>query len=446
MRAVVPVDTGAVELAEVDEVRAGAGEMVIEVAAYSINRGETFQLEQPRDGWRPGKDIAGRVLEAAEGGPPVGSRVVAHLPHSGWAERVTAPATQVAVLPDSISFEQAAAIPLAGLTALRLLRTAGSVIGRRILLTGASGGVGHYFTELAANAGASVTAVVSSPARGDRLLELGAETLAYEVSDARGPFDLVLESVGGESLPIALSKLVPGGDLIWFGEASRQPVTLDFFDFFTAPEAARIRHFHYVHGRDDEDLATLVRLVASGRLHPELGRVEEWSRTDAVLDDLRHRRIRGNVVLTLTLHEEATPMDPKSVVTRYVEAVAAGDRATMGASFARDGVWTYPGDLPLSGDWKGRDLVMDEFLGAVADKLFAPDTPVTIALTNVIADGEQVFAEWTAQATARAGGAYSNNCGAVFVVRDGLIVAVREYTDTDHARRMLFPDEPMLSK
>lgn len=263
MRAVVPVDTGAVGLTEVDEVRPGADEMVIEVAAFSINRGETFQLERPRDGWRPGKDLAGRVVEAAPDGPPVGSRVVAHVPHSGWAERVTAPATHVAVLPDTISFEQAAALPLAGLTALRLLRTAGSVIGRRILLTGASGGVGHYFTELAAGAGAEVTAVVSSPARGARLLELGAEDLVYDVADARGPFDLVLESVGGGSLPVALSKLAPGGDLIWFGEASRQPVTLDFFDFFMAAEAARIRHFHYVQGPDDQDLATLVRLVSS---------------------------------------------------------------------------------------------------------------------------------------------------------------------------------------
>jgi NADPH:quinone reductase-like Zn-dependent oxidoreductase/ketosteroid isomerase-like protein len=438
------VDTGKVALTEVDEVRPGEREMVIEVAAFSINRGETFQLERPRDGWRPGKDIAGQVVEAVPGGPPAGGRVVAHLPHSGWAERVIAPATQVAVLPDWISFEQAAALPLAGLTALRLLRTAGSVIGRRILLTGASGGVGHYFTELAAGAGAVVTAVVSSPERGARLLELGAAELVYDVADARGPFDLVLESVGGKSLPAALSKLAPGGDLIWFGEASRQPVTLDFFDFFTAAEAARIRHFHYVQGRDDEDLATLVRLVSTGRLHPELGRIEDWSRTDAVLDDLRNRRIRGNAVLTL--HKEDPVMnDPKTVVTRYVEAVAAGDLPTIRASFAPDVVWTYPGDLPLSGDWKGRDLVVDEFLGAAAGNLFAPGTPVTIELVNVIADGEQVFAEWTAQATARAGGAYSNKCAGVFTVRDGLIVAVREYLDTDHARRVLFPDIDALS-
>ncbi|TCO38986.1 uncharacterized protein (TIGR02246 family) [Kribbella antiqua] len=432
MRAIVPVDSGKVALAEVKE---PAGDLLIEVAAFSINRGETFQLEQPREGWRPGKDIAGRVIESTDDDLPIGSRIVAHLPHSGWAERVTAPATQVAVLPDNISFTQAAALPLAGLTALRLLRTAGSVIGRRILLTGASGGVGHYFTELAAAAGASVTAVVSSPARGDRLLELGAETLVYDVSDARGPFDLVLESVGGASLPIALSKLVAGGQLIWFGEASRQPVELDFFSLFDGPENAIIKHFHYTDGRDDQDLATLVRLVASGRLHPEIGRVEDWSQTAAVLDDLRNRRIRGNAVLTL--QEETPPMDPKTVVTRYVEAAAAGDRQTMRDSFAPDVVWTYPGELPLSGEWKGRDAVLDDFLGA-AGNLFAPGTRVTITLTNVLADGEQVFAEWTSQATARAGGAYDNKCAAVFTVSGDRIVAVREYTDTDHTRRVLF--------
>ncbi|MEU4291019.1 nuclear transport factor 2 family protein [Kribbella sp. NPDC026596] len=441
MRAVVPVGPGEVAVAEVDEVEPAPGEVVIEVAAFSINRGETFQLERPRDGWRPGKDIAGVVVESPADGPPIGSRVVAHLPHSGWAERVTAPTTQVAVLPDDVSFQQAAALPLAGLTALRLLRTAGSVIGRRILLTGASGGVGHYVTELAAAAGASLTAVVSSPARGERLLELGAETLVYDVSDARGPFDLVLESVGGASLPIALSKLAYGGQLIWFGQASRQPIELDFFSLFDGPENATIRHFHYTDGRDDEDLATLVRLVATGRLHPELGRIEDWSQTDAVLDALRNRRIRGNAVLTL--QEETPRMDPKTVVTRYVEAVAAGDLPTIRNSFAPDVVWTYPGDLPLSGEWKGRDTVVDEFLGAAAGGLFAPGMPVTIKLTNVIADGGQVFAEWTAQATALGGGAYDNNCGAVFTVQDGLIVAVREYTDTDHARRMLFPGNSM---
>lgn len=439
MKAVLPVGRGAVAVAEVDAVEPAAGEVVIEVAAYSLNRGETFQLENPPEGWRPGKDISGRVVATVEGGPAVGSRVVAHVPHSGWAERVSVPATQIALLPDNVSSVQAAALPLAALTALRLLRVAGSVIGRRVLLTGASGGVGHYVTELAASAGASITAVVSEPSRGERLLELGADSIVYDVSDAAGPFDLVLESVGGASLPIALSKLTAGGQLIWFGEASRQPIELDFFDLF-ATENSSIRHFHYTDGDDAADLATLVRLVATGRLHPEVGRTEDWSRTADVLDDLRNRRIRGNAVLTL--HEETPPMDPKTVVIRYVEAVATGDLPTIRASFAPDVVWTYPGDLPLSGEWKGRETVVDEFLLAVAGKLFAPDAPVSIELTNVVAEGEQVFAEWSARATARSGAAYDNRCGGVFTVRDGVIVGVREYLDTDHARRVLFDSMP----
>jgi NADPH:quinone reductase-like Zn-dependent oxidoreductase len=207
---------------------------------------------------------------------------------------------QVAVLPDDVSIEQAAALPLAGLTALRLLRTAGSVIGHRILLIGASGGVGHYFTELAANAGAELTAVVSSPERGARLLELGAAALAYDVADPCGPFDLVLESVGGSSLPVAIAKLRPGGTLIWFGQASREAPRIDFFDLLTGPEAATIRHFHYdSESADGPDLTTLVRLTATGRLHPELGRIEDWSATGEVLGDLRRRQIRANAVLTI---------------------------------------------------------------------------------------------------------------------------------------------------
>jgi NADPH:quinone reductase-like Zn-dependent oxidoreductase len=78
----------------------------------------------------------------------------------------------IAELPADIS--AAAALPLAGLTALRMLRLAGGVTGRRILLTGTSGGVGHYVVELAASAGAEVTAISAAPDRGSRLTELGA--------------------------------------------------------------------------------------------------------------------------------------------------------------------------------------------------------------------------------------------------------------------------------
>ena len=302
MLALLPTDgrDPLVRLGEAPEPVPRADESLVAVEAFSINRGETFLLERPRPGLRPGKDVAGRIARAAEdgSGPPVGERVVGHPPLGGWAQLVAVPSAALAVLPTDMDAQTAAALPLAGLTALRLLRAAAPVAGRRVLLTGASGGVGHYATELAAAAGAEVTAVTASAERGERLRALGAAQVVSTLAAARGPFDVALESVGGESLPRALGLLRRGGRMIWYGQASRTPVTLDFFAFF-AQTGATIRHFSYEDSSValDEDLATLVRLVAAGQLHPELGRVADWHETAAALADLRERRIRGNAVL-----------------------------------------------------------------------------------------------------------------------------------------------------
>ncbi|MFJ9693676.1 nuclear transport factor 2 family protein [Kitasatospora sp. NPDC101183] len=132
-----------------------------------------------------------------------------------------------------------------------------------------------------------------------------------------------------------------------------------------------------------------------------------------------------------------TTTDPRTVVVDYVEAVARGDLDAMTAAFAEDAVWTYPGDLPLTGVWRGRTAILEDFLGQ-AGGLFAPGTPVEIQLTHVIADGDQVVAEWTSKGTTLHGHRYDNACLGVFTVRDGRITAVREYTDTQHAERTLF--------
>lgn len=305
MKAFIPTGNPAepVVLADVPEPVPGPGEALVKVEAFSVNRGETFRLEAPEPGDRPGKDVAGLVVQpAADGSGPGGAtRVVGHPMSGGWAEFVAVPTTALAVLPDAVPAVQAAALPLAGLTALRLLRATGPVVGRRVLLTGASGGVGHYVTELAAAAGAEVTAVTRDAERGARLRELGAAEVVHDPAEARGPYDVVLESTGGKALPVALARLAGRGTLIWFGQASRTPVTLDFFDFFAGQESATIRHFHYLDADSplDADLAALVRLTARGRLHPEIGRTADWAHTASVLTDLRDRRIRGKAVLTV---------------------------------------------------------------------------------------------------------------------------------------------------
>nr|WSX77047.1 nuclear transport factor 2 family protein [Streptomyces sp. NBC_00899] len=134
----------------------------------------------------------------------------------------------------------------------------------------------------------------------------------------------------------------------------------------------------------------------------------------------------------------AAPLDPKAVVVRYVEAVRDGDLAVVRDSFAPDATWDYPGSLPISRVWRGRDSIIDDFLGGMAGRLM-PGAPLVIALTNVIADGPQVVAEWTSVGTTATGAPYSNRCLGVFTVEAGRITAIREYADTHHVAEVLFP-------
>lgn len=294
-------------LTDVPEPVPGPGEVLIAVEAYSVNRGEMLLLNgaygQPAAaGRRLGQDVAGVVLTTAPDGtgPVAGTRVVGHPESGGWAEHVVIPVPKLAELPPEVPVTAAAALPLAGLTALRLIRAAGSLAGRRVLLTGASGGVGHFLTELAAGAGAAVTVVTSSPERGARLAELGARSVVLDVIDASGPFDVLMESVGGKTFTTALTKLARGGQVLWYGQAGIEPPVLDFFALMPVTPFT-LRHFpHWVsETTDGQDLETLARLTAESRLHPEVGRVSDWTQTPAVLEDLYGRRIRGNAVLTL---------------------------------------------------------------------------------------------------------------------------------------------------
>jgi NADPH:quinone reductase len=296
-----PAAPGGLRLAtDLPEPRPAAGEVLVEVHAYSVNRGELRLLARRPDGWRPGQDLAGVVTRAAEaGGPPEGARVVGIVDWECWAERVAVPVDQVAVLPDSVSFEQAAALPIAGLTALRALRLGGPLLGRQVLVTGATGGVGQFATQLAVAAGARVTAQVSIPEREKETARLGAHQTVTSLEDATlGPFDLVLDGVGGQVLTAAVHRLTPGGTAVTYGTVGG-PATLSLADFRAAP-LARVVGFFYsaAPAPMGADLAVLAGLVADGRLDPLLGLVRGWEHTVEVLDALRNRQVRGKAVLT----------------------------------------------------------------------------------------------------------------------------------------------------
>ena len=129
-----------VELRQVPEPVPGRRDALVAVQAFSLNRGELRSFRNNDEGWIPGQDISGIVLrQAADGsGPPAGAHIVALMDEFGWAERAAVPTQRIAVLPDTVSFATAAALPVAGLTALRTLRHGALLLGKRVLITRAS--------------------------------------------------------------------------------------------------------------------------------------------------------------------------------------------------------------------------------------------------------------------------------------------------------------------
>jgi NADPH:quinone reductase-like Zn-dependent oxidoreductase len=293
--------TSPIELREVSEPQPAPNEALVEVRAFSLNRGELRLFQIRPEGWRPGQDIGGVVLkQAADGsGPEAGTRVVALSDNAGWAERAAVPGHRMAAVPQNVRFEEAAALPVAGLTALRTLRHGAPLLGKRVLITGAAGGVGHMAVQIAARSGARVTAIVSRPERGRHLR--GATEIAEGIDSTKGPFALILESAGGASLAAAIARVEARGTIVIFGNSSGEPTSFSFRDFAEHPNA-RIQGFSYftsdAEDRFAPDLALLVALVGDGSLKPAL--VEHsWRDIPKVGPELRDRHIAGKAVFRI---------------------------------------------------------------------------------------------------------------------------------------------------
>jgi NADPH2:quinone reductase len=282
-------------------------EATIRVTAISLNRGEVRRALSLADaGARPGWDFAGIVERAAaDGGPPAATRVVGLLPSGAWAERVNAPIHAIAVLPDGVSDAQAATLPVAGLTALHGLRQGGLLVGRRVLVDGASGGVGHFACQLAAAAGARVWGQLRQPeframvaqACGDRVV-VDADLAA---AAAHGPFHLILDSIGGAALAAALTMLAPGGTCVHFGTSQSSTATVESGRFFQTGGARLygLTLFHELRRSEPaaEGLALLAGLVAEGGLRPHIAVEAAWSEIAAVARRLLDRGYAGKAVL-----------------------------------------------------------------------------------------------------------------------------------------------------
>jgi NADPH:quinone reductase len=303
MRALVADSSapGGIAFGDVPEPVPGSGEVLVEVRAFSINRGEMRMLGTAPNGWRPGWDFAGILWSDVDNGPRAGARVVGIRRGETWAEYVAVPAAWITELPDSLSFAGAAALPTAGLAALRMLRMGPAILGRRILVTGASGGVGRFAIQLARLGGADVTALISSrSARAEGLRQLGADDVVSDIDELQGRFDLILESVGGETLGRLVSRVDPRGTLIMFGNSSDEPTTFNVRDVYN-DALVRLQGFELFFGGDPfgRDLGYLTSLVADHKLDPQLDGEMAWEEITGAMDRLRNRDVAGKIALTL---------------------------------------------------------------------------------------------------------------------------------------------------
>lgn len=311
IRAVVvdPSVPGRLAIRDVDYPSAKPSQALVRVHAISLNRGEVRRASTAEAGWRPGWDLAGIVeKEAADGsGPRKGARVVGMVDSGAWAEVVAVPTGILAELPASVSFAQAATLPIAGLTALRTLEKGGLLLERQILITGASGGVGYFACQLARNAGAHIVGVVRQASSEAVAKEAGAHevVVSEDLSEARqyGPYDLILESVGGRSLGKALSMLAPGGTCVNFGASESPEVTFDLRRFYMAGGATLYGFYiFYDLSRNPgaKDLGRLASMVAEGRLHARIDVEAPWAEIGDLAQKLTDRRITGKAVLHIT--------------------------------------------------------------------------------------------------------------------------------------------------
>ncbi len=307
MRSVLtsPTAAGGVMLGERDAPE--GGDVLIAVEYFSLNRGELRSAPSKPAGTPIGWDLAGVVERSRTDRLAPGQRVVAFSrAQDGWAEQVAVPADDVAPIPDGVTTEVAASLPVAAGTALASL-DAGAInlAGRRVLITGATGGVGAFAVQLAAAMGAHVTAQVRRDDQADAVKAQGAHEVVVTSDGAAlssvDPFRMVIDGIGGDLLSASLARLdndglavtygatgggasVPIGALIGKGRASVRGLNL-----YAASQVEAPRSW----------LSRLLSLTAAGAVRPPIERRGSWNDVGAIASELIARKFTGKAVLAV---------------------------------------------------------------------------------------------------------------------------------------------------
>ncbi|MCK1323581.1 zinc-binding dehydrogenase [Bradyrhizobium sp. 156] len=281
---------------------------LVKVEAISLNVGETRTALAAGTCYIPGWDFAGVIEQPAADGssPPRGARVFGFaVPLGAWAEYVTVRAGHMTTTPEGVTSVQAASLPVAGLTALVCLERAGPVLGRRVLVTGAAGGVGRFACKFAALSGGKVFAISRRPSLPDQLRADGVDvagvfTTMAEAKSA-GQYDVILDSVGGETLALALTAVAVDGVVVNCGNSEEQLTSFNAREFFHKANA----RFEGVWGARElaNDcsplLARVADLVVRGKLNTPIDAVLPWTQIAEAAERLVSGGVDGKVVLTV---------------------------------------------------------------------------------------------------------------------------------------------------
>lgn len=302
-----PPDT--LSLAEVPRPQPRRGEVLVRVHAAAINpkdcmvrKGKFRLFTGTRFPQGLGHDFAGVVAECGPGviDPSPGTPVFGM--RNGWrvgayADYTVARPDEMATMPGHLAWEQGAAVPLAALTALQALRDLGGVgNGDRVLINGASGGVGTFAVQIARCLGAHVTAVCSAR-NADLVRSLGADRV-HDYGDAdpltlSGPFDTWFDVFGNKSFPAAHTMLARRGTYVTTVPDVRNAA----WHVATRVSPGRHARLVVVHSRR-RDLERLARWMETGHLHPVLERTYPLAQAADAHELVETKRARGKVVLT----------------------------------------------------------------------------------------------------------------------------------------------------
>jgi NADPH:quinone reductase-like Zn-dependent oxidoreductase len=292
VRAVVidPSTPSGLAVREVNGPTASASEALVRVAAVGMNRGEARGAKAAAAGSRIGWEFAGTVERAADdgSGPSAGTRVFGILENGAWAELLAVPTRALAPLPNEVTFSQAACVPLPGLTGWTALDKGAALLNRRVLVTGASDGGGYFAAQLAREAGADVVALVRDPASRDLAHITGPRTvvgaLTASAAAGHGPYDLIVDSIGGSLLASVLPLLAPDGLAVAFLASSDSALSFDLHAFLGTGGLSLygLSIFHELRKTPpSKGLTNLAALVASARVQPLIAAEMSWTAIDA---------------------------------------------------------------------------------------------------------------------------------------------------------------------